>query len=59
MTTLEKQGFIVGPQFTSTGQPLFDETAGKPLVINPKIPALIMDGFLYIRTNQNVRCQNR
>ena len=39
-----KQGFIVGPQFTSTGQPLFDETAGKPLVINPKIPALIMDG---------------
>ena len=41
---LRKQGFIVGPQFTSTGQPLFDETAGKPLVINPKIPALIMDG---------------
>ncbi|MBK7693544.1 MAG: RagB/SusD family nutrient uptake outer membrane protein [Saprospiraceae bacterium] len=41
---LRKQGFIVGPQFTSTGKALFDETARKPLVINPKIPALIMDG---------------
>ncbi|MBK6564027.1 MAG: RagB/SusD family nutrient uptake outer membrane protein [Saprospiraceae bacterium] len=39
-----KKGFIVGPQFSSAGAPLFDETAGKPLVINPRVPKLIMDG---------------
>lgn len=43
-----KAGFIVGPQFSSTGQPLFDETANAPLVIDPKIPKLIIDGsFTY------------
>ena len=39
-----KKGFIVGPQFDSKGQPLFDGTAGAPVVINPKIPKLIIDG---------------
>lgn len=39
-----KKGFIVGPQFSSSGQPLFDETANAPLVINPRVPKLIIDG---------------
>jgi len=39
-----KKGFIVGPQFSSAGKPLFDETAGAPLVINPFIPKLVIDG---------------
>jgi hypothetical protein len=39
-----KAGFIVGQQYTAAGAPLFDETAGSPLVINPEIPALVMDG---------------
>lgn len=39
-----KKGFIVGPQFDSKGQALFDGTAGAPVVINPKIPKLIIDG---------------
>jgi hypothetical protein len=39
-----KAGFIVGQQYTAAGAPLFDETAGSPLIINPEIPALNMDG---------------
>jgi starch-binding outer membrane protein, SusD/RagB family len=39
-----KKGFIVGPQFDSKGKALFDLTAGAPLVINPKIPKLVIDG---------------
>jgi len=41
---LRKEGFLVGAQFTSAGEALFDETAGAPLVLNPHIPALLMDG---------------
>lgn len=41
---LRKEGFIVGPQFASNGQPLFDETAEVDVVLNPFIPALVMDG---------------
>ncbi len=47
-----KKGFIVGPQYDSKGQPLFDQTAEAPLVIDPHIPALIIDGsysFVEIR----------
>jgi hypothetical protein len=40
---LRKEGFIVGPQFASNGQPLYDETAEADVVINPEIPALVMD----------------
>ena len=39
-----KEGFIYGPQFSSAGAPLFDETAEVDLNINPVIPALVMDG---------------
>lgn len=42
-TDLRKKGFIVGPQFASNGQPLFDETANTAVVIDPVIPALVMD----------------
>lgn len=42
-TDLRKKWFIVGPQFSSTGQALFDETAESDLIINPEIPALVMD----------------
>ena len=40
---LRKEGFIVGPQFASSGAPLYDETADTEVVIDPKIPALVMD----------------
>ncbi|NND94212.1 MAG: RagB/SusD family nutrient uptake outer membrane protein [Flavobacteriales bacterium] len=40
---LRKEWFIVGPQFSSAGVLLFDETAEADLVINPEIPALVMD----------------
>lgn len=40
---LRKQGFLVGQQYTSSGVPLFDETAKANLVINPKIPAIVID----------------
>lgn len=40
---LRKEGFLVGPQFTSGGQALYDEVAETELVINPVIPALVMD----------------
>lgn len=49
---LRKAGFIVGPQFSSTGQALFDETAGASLNINPHIPAIVLDAsytFIEIR----------
>ncbi len=39
-----KKGFLVGPQFASNGQALFDQTAGSDVVINPHIPKLIIDG---------------
>lgn len=35
--------FLVGQQYTSTGQPIVDAVAGKPLVFNPNIPKLVMD----------------
>jgi hypothetical protein len=41
---LRKEMFLVGPQLTATGNPIFDETAEAPLDINPVIPALVMDG---------------
>jgi hypothetical protein len=41
---LRREGyFLVGPQYTSAGQTITDLVAGAPLVINPHIPALIMD----------------
>ncbi|NNC82264.1 MAG: RagB/SusD family nutrient uptake outer membrane protein [Flavobacteriales bacterium] len=40
---LRKEWFIVGPQYNSSGQLLFDETAEADLVIDPFIPALQMD----------------
>jgi len=40
---LRKEGFITGPQFSSAGQALYDEVAEADLVINPEIPALVMD----------------
>lgn len=39
-----KKGFIVGQQYDSNGAPLYDQTADAPLVINPRIPKLIIDG---------------
>ena len=39
-----KKGFIVGQQYDSNGKPLYDQTADAPLVINPHIPKLIIDG---------------
>lgn len=41
---LRKEGFIVGLQYASNGQPLFDETAETEVVLDPHIPALEMDG---------------
>ena len=39
-----KAGFLVGQQFTSTGDSIFDPGANNaPLVLNPHIPALNMD----------------
>ena len=35
--------FLVGPQKTSGGQQLFDETAEADLVFTPEIPALVID----------------
>ncbi|MBI9033609.1 MAG: RagB/SusD family nutrient uptake outer membrane protein [Bacteroidales bacterium] len=35
-----KEGFLYGPQFSSSGQALFDETAGANLSLNPHIPAI-------------------
>jgi len=37
------EGFLVGQQYTSGGEPLFDEVAGVPLVLKPEIPVLFMD----------------
>ena len=42
-TDNRKDWFIVGPQFSSAGALLFDETAEANLNINPEIPALVMD----------------
>jgi len=39
-----KEGFLVGQQFTSTGQSITDLIAKAPLSFNPEIPALLMDG---------------
>jgi starch-binding outer membrane protein, SusD/RagB family len=41
---LRKAGFLVGRQYTSTGQSITDIVAGAPLSFNPVIPALLMDG---------------
>jgi hypothetical protein len=41
---LRKAGFLVGPQLTSGGFAIFDETAETNLVFDPVIPALVMDG---------------
>ncbi|PWJ42489.1 RagB/SusD family nutrient uptake outer membrane protein [Sediminitomix flava] len=38
-----KEGFLYGPQFSSSGAALIDGTTGTPVVINPVIPALVMD----------------
>jgi len=39
-----KAGFIVGPQYSSKGELLYDETAEADVVIDPVIPALVIDG---------------
>ncbi|MFC2089724.1 RagB/SusD family nutrient uptake outer membrane protein [Bacteroidota bacterium] len=39
----KKEGFLVGPQFASSGAPLFDATAEANVIIDPHIPALMMD----------------
>lgn len=39
----DKGYFLVGPQYSSTGAAIFDETAAAPLSFNPHIPALKMD----------------
>ncbi len=39
----KEEGFLVGQQYTSGGQPITDETADALLVIDPYIPALQMD----------------
>lgn len=41
---LRREGFLVGPQYSSAGEPLFDETAGENLSFDPHIPALVIDG---------------
>lgn len=40
---LRKDGFLVGQQYSSTGEELFDETAGSKLIFDPHIPALHID----------------
>jgi hypothetical protein len=40
----KKEWFIVGQQKGANGNDLFDETAGAKLVINPRIPQLVLDG---------------
>lgn len=43
-TDKRKEGyFLVGQQYTSAGQPIFDAVAGAPLIFNPAIPKLVMD----------------
>lgn len=38
-----KDGFLVGQQYTYSGQPIYDQGAGgKPLIFNPYIPSLVM-----------------
>jgi len=39
---LRKKGFLVGPQYTSSGLAIFDQVAGVDLVLKPHIPALTM-----------------
>jgi len=39
----KKEGFLTGQQYSSTGEELFDETAGSNLIIDPYIPVLNMD----------------
>jgi len=39
----KEEGFLVGQQFTFEGQPITDEVATAPLVIDPYIPAIQMD----------------
>ena len=39
----KEEWFLVGQQYTSSGQPITDNTAGSPLVLDPNIPALNMD----------------
>ncbi|MEA3446441.1 MAG: RagB/SusD family nutrient uptake outer membrane protein, partial [Bacteroidota bacterium] len=49
---LRKEGFLVGPQFSSTGEALFDETAEADLNFDPHIPAVVLDAshtFVEIR----------
>lgn len=41
---LRKEGFLVGQQYSYTGEELFDETAGSNLIFDPHVPALLMDG---------------
>ncbi|MCF8372112.1 MAG: RagB/SusD family nutrient uptake outer membrane protein [Bacteroidales bacterium] len=43
LTDLRREGFLVGPQYTSSGAVLMDNTAGSPVVLTPNIPALTMD----------------
>ncbi|MFN8278861.1 MAG: RagB/SusD family nutrient uptake outer membrane protein [Saprospiraceae bacterium] len=40
---LRKKGFLVGPQLTSKGEKIFDQTANAELSFDPHIPALVMD----------------
>ena len=40
---LRKEGFLYGPQYTSSGGSLMDNTAGSQVILNPFIPALSMD----------------
>lgn len=40
---LRKEGFLYGPQYTSSGGSLMDNTAGSQVNLDPFIPALTMD----------------
>ncbi len=42
-----KEGFLYGPQYTSTGEVISDGVANAPLVIDPYIPALEMTVALH------------
>ncbi len=39
----KEEGFLVGQQYTSDGQEIVDPVAGSNLIIDPYIPALMMD----------------
>ena len=40
---VRKEYFLYGPQYTSSGVVIYDETVEEDLFLNPEIPALVMD----------------